>query len=470
MRDYESLSEVAKKVTLKISQEIDRPNNNFALQKPKIKVSRYKKEIKAVEISTFLDLKDYLKQSGIPVDLFDLPREEELEISGKYKAKMAVLIKNVNNVGNVGDQFFVVNTYTEKGSIKTKDLAPEKFGLTSKKYKTKQPFDNDLVEGVKKLLKEQKIFENQGSFLLQSYNLVAKEKSSKSTIEFDNDLKNLFKSLKPQDIQAIGKDFGEILSLRWYINQIPNGKLKQFFFSEISNEPLVDYTIETSEGLKKVSAKYEEGAAHSIKAIVSGIDKAYKKPNQKEITPITVLKILGSVDAATEKSNVSTKILKSYEILNNEPYKILCKTLKKTKPSLNDINDFIQKIADSSTNLKNRIDLFKKIFAEFYKVLGKNASDDSLSTVFKGNTYKKYYSLLLSPMGYALVDFMNKENEYQKILNATSRMLDVDQVYLFIKPNGMSFETKQFKEAKFKFNYGANAKDSDNTGIKFSMR
>jgi D-ribose pyranose/furanose isomerase RbsD len=72
-------------------------------------------------------------------------------------------------------------------------------------------------------------------------------------------------------------------------------------------------------------------------------------------------------------------------------------------------------------------------------------------------------------MGYALVAYMNNTPIFQEILNAVSRNLDVEQVYLTFSPASMDIKKKLFSKAQFKFSYGANAKNSDNTGIKFSM-
>jgi hypothetical protein len=73
-------------------------------------------------------------------------------------------------------------------------------------------------------------------------------------------------------------------------------------------------------------------------------------------------------------------------------------------------------------------------------------------------------------MGYALVDYMNKNKIYQDILNNISREMKTEQVYLNFVGDKMVFHKKLFSNAEFKFAYGANAKDSDNTGIKFSMK
>ena len=72
-------------------------------------------------------------------------------------------------------------------------------------------------------------------------------------------------------------------------------------------------------------------------------------------------------------------------------------------------------------------------------------------------------------MGYAIVSYMNSQPIFSEILNTVSRKLNIEQVYLNFTSSSIEIKKKLFSESKFKFSYGANSKDSDNTGIKFSM-
>ena len=128
---------------------------------------------------------------------------------------------------------------------------------------------------------------------------------------------------KPQDRQAIGKDFGEVLSLRWYVSNYKGWS--EFGFSTVSNAPLVDYFINYNGKLTNVSAKFEQGAAPSIRAIVSGVDKAYPRPTPVQQKAIKIIKTLGSDTGTT-----STKILNVFRDLNLPGYKELQKILGKT--------------------------------------------------------------------------------------------------------------------------------------------
>lgn len=433
----------------------------------KLKVSRYQKDIKAVEVSSSIPVMDLFKSIGIKAVVADLSKEEEKAISGKYKAKHVTIKTGINNVVNPLDELFIVNTFTEKGSIKTKELAPERIGVTKKKYKNTKQFDDDVYEGIKKL----KIEPNVKIAMQELYRTVADSKSKSDSIKMNAAAQKAMETVKSQDKQAIGKDFGEVISLRWYLDQLDKKELVEFFFSEISNEPLVDYSVvikQKSATIKlDVSAKFEAGAAPSINAIVPYIDKVYKNPKSDYRQPLQVLKILGGLDGS--KENTSTKILKVAMILELGYFE-LEKIIGKEDYELADIQKHIQKIADISKNPKVRMATFESVYEPFYEYLKKTVSKDSLAVVFAGTTYKKYYSLVMSPLGYYLVDYMNKDPIYQEILNTLSREMKTEQVYLYFKGNNIDFEKKLFSKAQFKFNYGSNAKDSDNTGIKFSMK
>jgi hypothetical protein len=431
-----------------------------------VKTSRYQTQIKSVEVAHPGTLEDLLKKSGIQGTLADLSSVDEKAISGKYKAKLLTLTTAVAECKK-GSTCFILNTFTEKGTLKTKDLAPEKLDLTiASGYTDLVKFDKAVYSGITNL----KVASDIKTVLTELYRSVADNKSTRDVVPMNAAAKKAMASVKPQDRQAIGKDFGEILSLRWYLTQ-PHGKgWTKFGFSVISNEALVDFYLDKKVGTKSVhvdvSAKFEAGAAPSIGAIVQNIGKVYKTPTAEEKKAIGVLQAL-----AGENDNTSTKILKAFETLKLPAYNTL-KAIVGAKGAFTiaDVSAAIQKIATASKTPANRIKMFNTEFAPMYESLGKNASADSLSVVFSTPTYKKYYSLVLAPMGYALVDYMNKNKIYQDILNNISREMKTEQVYLNFVGDTMSFSKKLFSNAEFKFAYGANAKDSDNTGIKFSMK
>lgn len=453
--DYAKLTATAKKIDVYLKgKQI----------KSSIKKSRYQTQINAVEVAYPGSIEALLKEAKINGTITDLTVTEEKSISGKYKAKLITIKAAVASCA-AKEQFLIVNTFTEKGSLKTKDLAPDKLLLTDKKFKTLAEFDKAVYAGIK----EVKVPNDVKDCISTLYETIAANKTHRDNIPLSAAAKKPLKTVKPQDKQAIGKDFGEVLSLRWYLTQNFAKGWSECYFSLESNAALVDYIIKIKIGNKivpvDVSAKFEAGAAPSIGAIVDNIKTVYKNPNAEEKKAIGVLQAL-----ASDSGNTSTKILAAYKTLNLPAYTKLKTLIGKADFTIEDVSAKIQKIASASKSGENRMKMFNTEFKGIYETLGKNASEDSLKVVFSTPTYKKYYSLLLAPMGYALVDYMNKTPIYQEILNNISREMKTEQVYLTFPGESMGFEKKLFSNATFKFAYGANAKDSDNTGIKFSMK
>ena len=429
-----------------------------------IKTSRYQTQIKAVEVRHNGTLESLFKQYTISASITDLTPVEEKSISGKYKAKV-VTLNNARTGAAKGDKFFIVNTYTEKGTVKTKELAPDKFGITSTAYTTTTAFDIAVAKGIKS---NTTIPTEIKTAINELYKVVSSNTTTRNTIPFSAAAKKAMAQVKPQDRQAIGKDFGEVLSMRWYVSQPLGKSFTRAEFSKVSNEALVDFIVTKKVGKdqipQNISAKFEAGAAPSIGAIIGNVSKVFKSPSGETLAAINVLKAL-----ADDNDNTSTKILAAMGTIKHPAYTALKKVLGKSTFTITDISAHIQKIASINKTSKARIAAFNLAFEDVYTALNKTASDDSKAIVFSVATYKKYYSLIMAPMGYALVEYMNKQAVYQAILNKMSRAMNTQQVYLNFVGENLEFTCKVFSDAKFKFAYGANAKDSDNTGIKFSM-
>ena len=453
--DYEKLTATGKRIDVYLKAK---------QVKSSIKKSRYQTQINAVEVAYPGSLDSLLKETGIKGKISDLTSTEEKSISGKYKAKLVTLTATVAGC-SPKEQFLIVNTFTEKGSLKTKDLAPDKLLLTDKRFKNLADFDKAVYAGIKAVAVPNDIKD----CITSLYASIAANKTHRDSIPMNAEAKKLFKLIKQQDKAAIGKDFGEVLSLRWYLTQDFSKGWSECYFSLESNDALVDYVIKIKIGNKiipvDVSAKFEAGAAPSIGAIVDNIKTVYKTPSADENKAIGVLQAL-----ASDSGNTSIKILAAYKTLNLPAYAKLKALIGKPEFSITDISDKIQMIANASKSADNRIKMFNTEFKGIYEILGKNAADDSLKVVFSTATYKKYYSLILAPMGYALVAYMNKTPIYQDILNNISREMKTEQVYLTFPGEALAFKKKLFSNSSFTFSYGANAKDSDNTGIKFAMK
>jgi len=422
-----------------------------------VKISRYQTSIRAVEVNSSIPVEDLLKSVKIKATATDLTTEEERNISGRYKAKLITLTSNILNL-NAGDKFFIVNTFSERGTLKSKALAPEKLKLTNSNYKSLAEFDRAVELGIESL-KVQADITRAMSIL---YNQVKQNKT-----EFTPELTILMKKIRPGDIQVMGKDYGEVLSLRWILNKTKNTVI--FGFSESIQAALIDFFVvykqKNAEVRQDYSAKYEEGGAPSIKSVVGSLDGIYKSPSPNQKKAIEVLKALGS----SAKMNSSMRILQAAEAVDLAGNKELKKILGVKQITIEAIAEKVRSIAKKHEKPTERISEFRQTFAPFYNKINKKATDDSLKVVFASKSYPKFHAPVVSPFGYRLVEYLNTTPIYQELLNSASQQSSVSQVYLNLKYGKLDFEEKTFKGGTFKFEYGSNAKDSDNTGIKFSM-
>jgi len=217
----------------------------------------------------------------------------------------------------------------------------------------------------------------------------------------------------------------------------------------------------------EISAKFEEGGAPSIKTIVKEIDNVYKTPSQEEKKIIDILKILGT---QVSGETTSDKILKIAMRLDFEGYNYLKKVIGKSDVNVKDIDNFVRNIAKTYDTAPVRIKEFRKIFDPYFKILTKGVKDESLGVIFTTDSFPKYSSSVIAPLGYWLIGYMNSLPSFIQVLNNVSRSLKTEQIYLNLTPSSLVFNKKVFEQAEFKFEYGGNAKNADNTGIKFSMK
>jgi len=217
----------------------------------------------------------------------------------------------------------------------------------------------------------------------------------------------------------------------------------------------------------EISAKFEEGGAPSIKTIVKEIDNVYKTPSPEEKKVIDILKILGT---QVSGETTSDKILKIAMRLDFEGYNYLKKVIDKPVINVRDIDNFVRNIAKTHDTAPVRIKEFRKIFDPYFKILTKGVKDESLGVIFTTDSFPKYSSSVIAPLGYWLVGYMNSLPSFIQVLNNVSQSLKTEQIYLNLTPSSLVFKKKIFEQAEFKFEYGGNAKNADNTGIKFSMK
>jgi hypothetical protein len=260
--------------------------------------------------------------------------------------------------------------------------------------------------------------------------------------------------LSNTDRNIIGKNFGEVLSAIWFLDQ--NRGFNKIMFPLASNEPLIDYLIvnsATGEELK-VSAKFEKGAPPSINAIVD-ILKRMRVTGKKAKAKKAML-------AISENSTVDG-IMKTANELDTPGNKMLKKIMRIRRPghvTPAEIEKFMERFQTPEE--------IEATFAPMYKEMGRAASSNIISKIVRNR--QKRNGIAISPMGYNVVDILNKDRDYTDLLNSALRQFTVTQVYLFYRNGGMDFVSKKFSDSKFEFHYNANAGQPSLKKISFKMK
>jgi hypothetical protein len=105
----------------------------------------------------------------------------------------------------------------------------------------------------------------------------------------------------------------------------------------------------------------------------------------------------------------------------------------------------------------------------FYTLIGRSGSVDIAKRIF--DTKAKRWGLIISPLGYSLVDILNKNAVYLSVLNDAANTIVVSQIYIKINKSAktVSYNVKEFSSSAFKFEYNANAGQPGLKKISFKM-
>lgn len=366
----------------------------------------------------------------------------DVSISGSYVTQELEITEPLpDKSAKKGDKIYLVVAVSSKGVLKTKQLTPDKLNLTGKKI-SKSSFLPTVKSEIKKL---HDVPDNIKAFLVELMEVSQKSPSIMSVDYVD--------AISDADVTIIAKDFGEISGAWWYMNNF-NNKADSIMYPSKINEPLVDYYIHQGKIATPVSAKANEGAPPSIEAIASVLRNMKFNEPKKEGARKAVI-------AIADESTVDGIVLAS-KTLNTPGYAWLKKNMFKGK-------DFTA--ADCETILA-KYKTAAAILAEldpFYKTIGRSASADITKRIF--DSKGKRYGLILSPLGYSLVDNLNGNTTYLGVLNEAAKTINVSQLYIKISKTNkkVDYTVKQFESSTFKFEYNANAGQPSLKKISFKM-
>jgi hypothetical protein len=366
-------------------------------------------------------------------------KASDVNISGSYTTYELEIKKAIPDA-KVKDKIYFVNAVSSKGVLKTKELTPAKLNLTGDKI-SKTNFPTNVKAAVKKLSHP----ENIKSFLIELF-----EASSTTT--------GLIKSkhieaITDTDINIIAKDFGEVTGAWWWMN-VHKKTTTAVEYPPEENQPLVDYYTYVGKVKTAVSAKANEGAPPSINAIADILRPMKYTETKKEAARKAIIAIS---DASTVDG-----IVEASRQLNTPGYAWIKKNMFGGK----DFSaDYCEAVMSKFASPKQVMDKLKPL----YDIMGRSASLEIVTRIF--GTHAKRYGILISPLGYHLVDQLNNNPVYLSVLNDAAKTIVVSQIYMKINKSSktVSYTVKEFAASAFKFEYNANAGQPSLKKISFKM-
>jgi hypothetical protein len=429
---------------------------------------------------------DALEELGISTRNVDVEIIEPGEFeyggrSGTFSTHVVTLKKAAGDYP-AGAQAHVVRNVKAGSNISGKSLTPTNLGLAGKEYKNGNAIiqqasskiatlpDKDVSKLLLSMLKDFEL----GTAKKEITDL-GEASGYNKTIKFSEGTKKLMSKMTPEDINAIGKDFGEILGAIVLGNVVKMTKEDVVSFPK-GNEPLVDFVI-AGYG---ISSKYKQGAAASLTNII-------KKTNPKNLTTPgerTLYKLLTNSFSFSPSSESHVFLADQANAPGVKD--LLGKIGKSTRIKKGEVVG-IENISDYILN--NVLVGYKKFptaksdpkaDALVQKSLGKFFQTAESGPKYpidwsKLSTTGEQYGIITSPMAYAAGKALTANAAYVKALKSIISKIEVKQLYMDIniKGNSATFNLKGFSDpsAEFYFTPGNVSVYNPNNGtMAFKMK
>jgi hypothetical protein len=374
--------------------------------------------------------------------------------SGKYDTIKVTVIKPVKDL-NAQDEAFIVNTWTQKSTITIKSLTPGNLGLAGKTFKNNKKLVSSINESLSKLQDQDlanfliALTNEVDSKTTAKYKDVKDIKETEESISIDDKTKQLASQYSPTDVNAIGKDFGEVLGTVFLLN-IVSQKGSGIFFPSQANNPLADFVLDGYD----ISSKYEKGAASTLTGIIKQTN--VEKLDKKQLELFNILKIIPE-NKTSESYLMVAKQIKApavttlSEIVGVDPQNITVADIQKK------IEDEIKNKKATTSDQKSEVVM--STFADFYQQIGRYPKNKKID--FDKIVQGKEYGAIIGPLSFYVADQLNtvtKENNYPEVLTQLMSKIEVKQLYLSfdISKNKINFKVKSFTSpnAKFVFKIG----------------
>lgn len=366
-------------------------------------------------------------------------KASEHNISGSFTT-YELQIKNPIQGANIGDKIYFVVTVSSKGVVSNKELTPDKLGMTNKDI-----FKTTLLSEAKSAVNKTKVPANIKLFL---NDLLDASVTVGGVIKSEH-----LESISDADLNIISKDFGEISGAVWFVNQYNKNANSVKYPPDIGN-PLIDYYVKEGTKTIAISAKANEGAPPSINAIAQILSKIKYNDAKRESARKAII-------AISEKSTVEG-IVEASKNLNTTGYQWLKKNIFKNM-------DFTAAQCETALAKINTAEESLQLLSNYYGAINRSASKEITERIFKNRA--KRYGLIISPLGYSLVDELNSLPIFKEVLNDAAKSIMVSQLYMSINKSSktVKYSVKEFNASNFKFSYNANAGEPSLKKISFKM-
>lgn len=331
-----------------------------------------------------------------------------------YKRKSSYEIKS-------GTTFIFVPAIKQKGKFRTKTLTPAEIlgksgiGLNSRYTREK------LYEIALKNVYEKFDETPERKFMVELLKFGA-------GIDFEFD-KESIRTIAPEDIKTILKDFGEIIcALKSFdIEYNKRKEVKYVAFPSNSNENLTDfYGFDSKETMQKYSVKSgvknasELGAAASVTNLRE-IANEFKDSKYQKL-----------FDIFTGKGPILDRIINvAYELANENiiDENIAIKPLEKiigNKPlTVEALNKYCEEHIDDLTSILND---------NFYSKIERNFKTSSIDQA-KKKKLKNYAGFVLSPLAYYIIKIVNNQTDFIEELTEAIKNINLTQANIIFSPS-----------------------------------
>lgn len=359
-------------------------------------------------------------------------------------------IKKKLGIAKTGDSIYFVNTGGGEGkSFSRGDFTPNYFGMAGKTYTARSLLDESKLQ----------VGKVEDKWVRDFMNLLLDKVGGGSSLSFSY---SGHENISDKNYKLVMNNFSEILGAIYAANQLPvkGVHFPKSLINQLSDFDIIPKGSTSSSGSIPVSVKYQTGSASSIVSTESALKKKKYKDVKLESAREVILVII-------EKSTIDGILFASHA-LKLPGYQVLQKqyNLHFDQVSVIRIEQELDKI--------NGIQQFTREYKEFHQKMGKSASPNTTREIFTSNRPRK--GLILSPMGYGLVDALNADPIYSFVLNDVISGMNAKFLRVEMNHTGpnfsVTFELQDFKDLQnnYAFSYNANANNPSLKKIAFSVK